>query len=88
MNQSLEHRTDSTGRDGVREQFAALNQDLRRFGHLTKEVAKEYVQSGRKKISDAGAHVTEYVRAKPARSLGIAASAGILLGYLLARRRR
>ena len=85
MNQVLEGRTDSAP-DRLREQFTALNQDLRRVGHLTKEVAQEYVQAGRQKIGDAGAHVGEYVRAKPVRSLGIAAAAGVLLGYLLTRR--
>jgi ElaB/YqjD/DUF883 family membrane-anchored ribosome-binding protein len=86
MDQVLDSGTDSAP-DRLREQFTALNQDLRKVGHLTKEVAQEYVQAGRQKIGDAGAHVEAYVRAKPVRALGIAAAAGILLGYVLARRR-
>ncbi len=86
MNQVLESGSGSAP-DRLREQFTALNQDLRRVGNLTKEVAQEYVEVGRQRIGVARAHVEEYVREKPVKALGIAAAAGMLLGCLLARRR-
>lgn len=87
MNRTIDAGTESTASDRLREQSTALSQDLRKFGTATKEVAKEYVEHGRQKISDVGKHMAVYVGERPVKSLALATGLGIVLGYLLARRR-
>lgn len=76
-----------TAADRLREQSTILTDDLRRLGHVTTDVAKEYLDQGRQKVGDMGKYMAGYVREKPVNCLAMAAGAGVLLGYLLGRRR-
>jgi len=82
----------------LREQTATVKEDLRELGRLTREASQEklrqardaasaYIEKGRQKAGEVEESVVRYVREKPVKSLLIAAGAGALLGFLVARRR-
>ena len=81
----------------LKQQGAAVREDLRELGRLTKEAsqeklqqakqtASEYLERGRDKAGQVEDTVVSYVREKPIKSVLLAAGAGALLGFLLSRR--
>lgn len=81
----------------LREQTAAVRDDVRELGKIAREASQEkleqarhrasdYLEQSRKKVHDVEDTVLTYVREKPVKSLCIAVGAGALLGFLLSRR--
>ncbi len=80
-----------SAREQLREQAATVKEDLRKFGRITREAAKdvagEILDDGKQKFEKLEERVVTYVREKPVKSLLIAAGAGLLIGYLFSSRR-
>jgi ElaB/YqjD/DUF883 family membrane-anchored ribosome-binding protein len=81
----------------LREQTETVREDIRKLGHLAKgaaqekldiarEKATEAYERGRVKVSEAEDRLVDYVRAKPLKSVLVAAGLGALIGILWARR--
>ena len=81
----------------LRQQTGAVREDLGELGRLAKQAAKEkldeareaaadYYGQGRKKADELETQLADYVRAKPLKSVLIAAGIGALLGILVSRR--
>jgi len=80
-----------TPTERLRDQAATIGNDLRELGHITQESVREtasgLVDEGRKRVLDVSKSVNRYVGQQPVKSLALAAGAGMVLGYLLSRRR-
>ena len=81
----------------LRSQAGTVAEDLGQLGKLAKdatkeklgearEVAADYFEKGRVKAGELETQLTDYVRAKPLKSVLIAAGIGALLGILVSRR--
>jgi ElaB/YqjD/DUF883 family membrane-anchored ribosome-binding protein len=81
----------------LRDQTAAVKEDLSKLAQLTrdasqeklakaKEAASEYLEKGKQKVGEVEDSMVRYVREKPIKSVLLAAGAGALLGFLLSRR--
>lgn len=95
----MEHNDNMTPKvgDQLRQQAATVREDLRELGRLTKEAAQEklgvatetvgeYLDQGRRKAGEMEEKLETYVRAKPMKSVLIAAGVGMLCGFFLSRR--
>lgn len=89
-------RTPSTG-EQLRSQTETVREDLGELGRLAKQAAKEkldeareaaagYYDRSRTKADELETQLVDYVRAKPLKSVLIAAGIGALFGILLSRR--
>jgi ElaB/YqjD/DUF883 family membrane-anchored ribosome-binding protein len=83
--------------DQLRSQAGTVKEDLGELGRLAKDATKEklgvareaaadYYEKGRVKAGELETQLTDYVRAKPLKSVLIAAGIGALLGILASRR--
>jgi len=83
--------------DEMRQHAQAVREDLGNLGRAAKTVAQEklddarryageQLDQGKQKASEIEDQVEEYIRAKPLKSMLIAAGAGALIGYLLGRK--
>lgn len=81
----------------LRSQAGTVAEDIGQLGKLAKnatreklgearEVAADYYEKGRVKAGELETQLTDYVRAKPLKSVLIAAGVGALLGILASRR--
>jgi len=81
----------------LRSQTEAVREDLGQLGRLAKQAAKEkleearevaadYYDQGRKKADELETQLADYVRARPLKSVLIAAGIGALFGILISRR--
>ena len=81
----------------LRQQTGAVREDLGELGRLAKQAAREkidearetaadYYDQGRKKADELEDQLADYVRAKPLKSILIAAGVGALFGILISRR--
>lgn len=84
--------------EGLVEQAQVIREDLREFGHLGKQAAKDLVgeakrtaaatyQQGKKQVAATGDRVLGYVHDHPVKSLLFAAAAGAIIGAVWTRRR-
>jgi len=89
-------RTPSTG-EQLRSQTETVREDLGELGRLAKQAAKEkldeareaaagYYDRSRTKADELETQLVDYVRAKPLKSVLIAAGIGALFGILVSRR--
>jgi ElaB/YqjD/DUF883 family membrane-anchored ribosome-binding protein len=83
--------------DQLREQAGAVREDLGHLGRLAKDATKEklgdakvtaseYYDKGRAKAEELEAQLVDQIRAKPLKSVLIAAGIGALFGLLISRR--
>lgn len=88
--------TDVPTTEQLQQKLNELKQDLQQVGQLLKSAAQEKfeglresaaqrVRQGRAKTEQAGGNVEEYIRAKPVRSVLIAAGLGAALAAILRR---
>ena len=87
---------DAPSTEQLQQKLNELKQDLQQVGQLLKSAAQEKleglrnaatqrVRQGRAKTEQAGGSVEEYIRAKPVRSVLLAAGVGAVLGAILRR---
>ena len=82
MNQQIGSETQS-----VPVPSTAFTEDLRRLGEDVKHVASRGFHQGRQRVVDLENSVAGYVRERPMTCLAMVAGAGMLLGFVLGRRR-
>jgi ElaB/YqjD/DUF883 family membrane-anchored ribosome-binding protein len=84
--------------EGLVEQAQVIRDDLREFGSLGKQAAKDLVgeakrtatatyQQGKKQVAATGDRVLGYVDQNPWKALLFAAAAGAIIGAIVTRRR-
>jgi ElaB/YqjD/DUF883 family membrane-anchored ribosome-binding protein len=90
-------RPSSSATEQLRSQAGTVREDLSQLGKLAKDATKEkigeareiaagYYEKGRVKAGELETELIDYVRAKPLKSVLIAAGIGALLGILVSRR--
>ena len=90
-------RPSPTTSDKLRSQAGAVREDLGELGRLAKdatrekigearEMASEYYDKGRARAEELEAQLVEQIRAKPLKSILIAAGIGAIFGILMTRR--
>jgi ElaB/YqjD/DUF883 family membrane-anchored ribosome-binding protein len=90
-------KSSTTATEQLRSQAGTVKEDLGQLGKLAKdatreklgearEAAADYYEKGRVKAGELESQLTDYVRAKPLKSVLIAAGVGALLGILASRR--
>jgi len=91
---SVQPNTSVSSTDKLREQAATIRDDVRELGGITRDAAKETLSSARhatsefieekkEQVSEYEDQLIGYVRAKPVKSLVIAAGVGALLGMVI-----
>lgn len=66
---------------------ATIKESLGEIAQLEKERVRGVYAHGKERLQDVERRAEDYVRTRPLRSVAIAAGAGVLLGFLLGRRR-
>ncbi len=97
MTNEKSDKPSTSAAEQLRSQAGTVAEDLGQLGRLAKDATKEklgeareiaagYYEKGRIKAGEMESQLTDYVRAKPLKSVLIAAGIGALLGILVSRR--